>query len=268
MIALFLVAARICELGALGIHQPLLHLEFLGAGAGAQQIQFVAFGFEVSGQLGYPLLLVEIAQAGAEVTAIDLSERSLDIARQRAEVYSLSNIHFYHGSAEELSSFLPVQSYDLIYSFGVIHHTPNPERVIEQLRRYCRPGTVLRVMLYHRYSWKALEILVREGQGAFWRFSELVEHHSEAQTGCPVTFTYTRRSIRKLLRGFVVDSVSIDHIFPYRIPDYVQYRYVKFWYFRPLPRFAFRWLEKTLGWHMCINAHFPADQEPRSAASC
>jgi len=46
-------------------------------------------------------------------------------------------IEFYRGNAEELSMFLPVEPYDLIYSFGVIHHTPHPERVIAQMRNYC-----------------------------------------------------------------------------------------------------------------------------------
>src|SRR5215472_10297008 len=135
---------------------------------------------------------VNFARAGAEVTAVDLSDKALEIARHRASVYGLKNIRFLQGNAEELSSFLPVESYDLIYSFGVIHHTPHPGRVIEELRGYCQPRTVLKIMVYHRNSWKALEILLREGRGAFWRLSELVERYSEAQTGSPVTYTYTR----------------------------------------------------------------------------
>jgi 2-polyprenyl-3-methyl-5-hydroxy-6-metoxy-1,4-benzoquinol methylase len=202
---------------------------------------------------------VNFARADAEVTAVDLSDKSLEIARHRADVYGLKNIRFFHGNAEQLSSFLPVEPYDLIYSFGVIHHTPHPERVIEQLRGYCHSDTMLKLMVYHRNSWKALEIPLREGRGAVWKLSELVERHSEAQTGLPVTYTYTRRAVRDLLCGFSVDSISIEHIFPYRISDYAQYRYVKIWYFRYLPEFAFRWLEKRVGWHMCITAHFASE---------
>src|SRR5437868_2929847 len=157
---------------------------------------------------------VNFARAGAQVTAVDLSDASLEIARQRVSIYGLSNVRFYQGNAEDLQSFLPIESYDLIYSFGVIHHTPNPERVLEQLRNYARPGTLLKVLVYHRYSWKGFEALIREGKGAFWRFSELVQRHSEAQTGCPVTYTYTKQSVRRLLRGFAVDTVATEHIFP------------------------------------------------------
>jgi hypothetical protein len=120
-------------------------------------------------------------------------------------------------------------------------------------------------MVYNRYSWKALEILIREGRGAFWRFSELLERHSEAQTGCPVTHSYTRRSIPKLLQGFVVDSITADHIFSFKISEYIQYRYVRVWYLRHLPAMMFRSMEKHLGWHLCVSAHFPTleDSEAR-----
>lgn len=211
---------------------------------------------------------MNFARAGADVTAVDVSETSLEIARQRAAVYGLSNIRFCHGNAEQLTSFIPSGVYDLIYSFGVIHHTPHPERVIEQLRLCSRPGTVVKIMVYHRSSWKALQILLREGHGAFWRFSELVERHSEAQTGSPVTYSYTPRSVRELLLGFTTDSVAIEHIFPYYIPDYLQYRYVRLWYFRHLPAPVFRWLEKHFGWHLCVNAHLPDQAETGAGVSC
>src|SRR5580692_7134942 len=135
---------------------------------------------------------VNFARHGATVTAVDLSPQSLDLARRRVEVYGLQqNVHFYSGSAEELSSFVPVEPYDLIYSFGVIHHTPHPERVLEQLKKYARPGTIVKVMVYHRRSWKVLWILLGEGKGQFWKLRELVAKNSEAQTGCPITYTYT-----------------------------------------------------------------------------
>lgn len=56
---------------------------------------------------------VNFAKAGADLTAVDISDRSLEIARQRFDVYGLS-ARFYCGNAEELSSFVPVEPYDLI----------------------------------------------------------------------------------------------------------------------------------------------------------
>lgn len=200
---------------------------------------------------------MSFAAAGARVTAVDLSEKSLELARKRAEVYGYHNrVEFFHANAEELSATVPVHAYDLVYSFGVIHHTPHPEKVLRQIRQYVRPGSELRIMLYHRHATKVLNILLQEGRGQFWKLNELIARHSEAQTGCPVTYSYTRREARKLLEseGYHVQDVSVDHIFPYRVPDYVQYRYVMAWYYRVLPAPVFRALERTFGWHLCLKA--------------
>jgi 2-polyprenyl-3-methyl-5-hydroxy-6-metoxy-1,4-benzoquinol methylase len=200
---------------------------------------------------------INFARHGAQVTTVDLSEKSLELARTRAAVFCLQDqIRFCPGNAEELSRFVPVEPYDLIYSFGVIHHTPHPDVVLDQLRQYTRPGTTVKIMVYHRRSYKVAWILLSEGQGQFWKLQDLVAKDSEAQTGCPVTYTYTRREGRELLErhGFRVRDVQVEHIFPYRIPDYVQYRYVKESHFRWMPQPVFRALERRFGWHLCLTA--------------
>jgi 2-polyprenyl-3-methyl-5-hydroxy-6-metoxy-1,4-benzoquinol methylase len=222
---------------------------------------------------------INFARHGAHVTAVELSEESLAVARQRAEVFGLaSQITFMSGNAEELTGWLPRRHYDLIYSFGVIHHTPHPERVLEQIRQLSDPETVVKLMVYHRHSWKVLWILLSYGRGRFWRLRELIAQHSEAQTGCPVTYSYTRREFGELLRkhGFRPQAMDVDHIFPYRIPDYVQYRYVKEWYFRWLPQPLFRTLERHWGWHLLATALGPVpdavvrepQQEAPTSESC
>ena len=200
---------------------------------------------------------VNFARHGAAVTAVDLSSQSLEIARQRVGVYGLEDrVRFFHGSAEELTAFVPKQTYDLIYSFGVIHHTPHPERVLAEARQYAAAGSTLKIMVYHRWSWKVLWIVLGYGKGQFWRTAELVARNSEAQTGCPVTYTYSRPQARRLVesRGFRVTGLFVDHIFPYRIADYVQYRYVKAWPWSWMPQPMFRWLERRFGWHLCLTA--------------
>ncbi len=200
---------------------------------------------------------VSFALAGAQVTAVDLSTQSLALAKQHAATYGVSDrIDFLHADLEDLSSALPPEPYDLIYSFGVLHHTPFPGKALDELRRFTRPNTVLKLMLYHRYSWKVLYILLVYGKGRVFRASDLIARYSEAQTGCPITYTYTRRSASKLLRehGFTVKEQWVDHIFPYRIPDYTQYQYVRNWYWRRVPKPLFRLLERRLGWHLCLTA--------------
>jgi 2-polyprenyl-3-methyl-5-hydroxy-6-metoxy-1,4-benzoquinol methylase len=200
---------------------------------------------------------INFARSGADVTVAELSDESMKVAAQRAEVFDVQDrIHFYNGDAEELTSFVPVQQHDLVYSFGVIHHSPHPERILEEARAYMRPGGTLKVMVYNRWSWKVLWMVLRYGKGDFRKSRELIAEHSEAQFGSPVTYAYTPHELRELLarHGFRVTDLFVDHVFPWRIPDYVAYRYVKVWYFRWIPDRLFRRFERVAGWHLCATA--------------
>ncbi len=165
-------------------------------------------------------------------------------------------IEFIQANAEELTSAVSGEPYDLIYSFGVVHHTPRPDRALAEIRALAAPGGTLKLMVYHRRSWKVLWIVVTQGRGRFWKTDELVAMYSEAQTGCPVTYTYTRREARELVErsGFRVKDLRVDHVFPYRIRDYVEYRYVKEPYFRWMPEPLFRAFERRFGWHLLVTA--------------
>ena len=200
---------------------------------------------------------INFARHGAQVTAVDLTEKSLELARQRARVYGLDDrITFLQANAEKLSDYVPAEPYDLVYSFGVIHHTPHPDHVLEQIRKFVTPDSTVKIMVYNRWSWKVLWILFVYGKGQFWKLNRLIAEYSEAQTGCPVTYSYSRTSGRRWLEnhGFRVISARADHIFPYSIPEYVQYRYRKVWYFRWMPKPLFRALERAFGWHLCLTA--------------
>jgi hypothetical protein len=63
--------------------------------------------------------------------------------------------------------------------------------------------------------------------------------------------------------GFRVTDSFVDHIFPWRIADYLEYGYVKVWYFRWVPQALFRKLERRLGWHLCATATY----EPEGGSS-
>lgn len=182
------------------------------------------------------------AKAGADYTAIELSEKSLELAKKRFEVFGLSG-KFISGNAEELSSLLPEgEQYDLVYSFGVIHHTVSPEAVIREIEKVLKPGGELRIMLYARNSWK--RALIESGH-----------EQPEAQFGCPIALTYTQEDVRRLLGSkFTIDEIRQDHIFPYIVEKYVKYEYELEPWFKVMPLDMFRSLERTLGWHMLITA--------------
>lgn len=199
---------------------------------------------------------LSFAKGGARVVAIDISEKSLEIARKRARALGLSGmIAFAWGNIEELTAMLllwPGKKYDLVYSFGALHHTPQPARAIQELRRYMQSDSILKIMLYHRYTPKVLSAL------RHWRpgmsVDDAVAKMSEAQRGCPITHTYTKKSAAELLRGFEILDMHVDHIFPWRVKDYVEHRYVYNWWYRWMPPRLFRWLEQHFGWHLLITA--------------
>jgi 2-polyprenyl-3-methyl-5-hydroxy-6-metoxy-1,4-benzoquinol methylase len=206
---------------------------------------------------------VNFARHGAKVTVAELSDESIKVAQRRAETFGLTDcIVFHNGNAEELTSFVPVTPHDLVYSFGVIHHSPHPERILAQATRYARAGTTLKVMVYNRRSWKVLWMVLKYGKGNFRKTRQLIAEHSEAQFGSPVTYAYTRNELTGMLarHGFVVQDIFVDHIFPWRIKDYVNYRYTKVWYFRWIPRRLFRKLEHVLGWHLCATAIYEPER--------
>jgi hypothetical protein len=83
---------------------------------------------------------------------------------------------------------------------------------------------------------------------------ELIARYSEAETGCPVTYSYTTETVKDFLKGFKIIDTRIDHIFPYSIPEYRNYQYKMVWYFSCLPHSLFRWMEQRWGWHLCVTA--------------
>lgn len=199
---------------------------------------------------------INFARHGAKLTLVELSKKSLEICKKRFNVFNLK-AQFYNGNIEELSKFLPPQKYDLIYSFGVIHHTPSPEKVFDQIKKYSKPSTEIRIMLYSKWSWKVFWIMMGYGKGCFWKIKTLVPKYSEAETGSPVTYIYSFKEIRRLMKNFRITKIYKEHIFPYVIGDYKEYHYKKVWYFRYLPLPIFRLLERKLGWHTLIVAKIP-----------
>jgi len=183
---------------------------------------------------------INFARSGAEYSGTDLSAESLDLAKKRFEVYNKEG-KFYLGNSEKLSSFLPIEKYDLIYSFGVIHHSPHPEKIISEIKKYMHENSVLKIMLYASESWK--NYMIESG------FDQ-----PEAQYGCPIANTYTKDEVKTLLEGFEVVSIEQDHIFPYKIEPYKQGKYEKQPWFESMPPEIFGVLKKNLGWHLLITA--------------
>jgi ubiquinone/menaquinone biosynthesis C-methylase UbiE len=92
----------------------------------------------------------QFAKAGAHYTGIDLTDAAVNLARRRFEIFNLHG-SFCVGDAERLD--FPDNSFDLIYSHGVLHHTPDTQAAVREIHRVLRPGGRAIVMLYHRDSY-------------------------------------------------------------------------------------------------------------------
>ena len=91
------------------------------------------------------------AALGNQMTAIDLSRPSIEHAKNYALSYDLAErIDFRYQSVLELD--LPPDSFDIVYSYGVLHHTPDPYRGYRNMVRVCKPGGVVIVSVYSLYS--------------------------------------------------------------------------------------------------------------------
>jgi len=95
----------------------------------------------------------QFAQAGANYTGIDLTEAAVDLARRRFELFNLPG-KFRVADAEQLD--FPDNSFDIVYSHGVLHHTPDTAGAVREIQRVLRPGGRAIVMLYHRDSYNYL----------------------------------------------------------------------------------------------------------------
>lgn len=92
----------------------------------------------------------QFAEAGAHYTGVDLTDAAVELARKRFELFGLSG-EFQTADAENLP--FPDESFDLIYSHGVLHHTPDTAKAIREIHRVLRRGGRAMVMLYHSGSY-------------------------------------------------------------------------------------------------------------------
>lgn len=138
------------------------------------------------------------AEAGALLSGIDLTERAVEHTRRRLASLGLASA-IAVGDAESLP--FADDSFDVVYSWGVLHHSPDTPRAIAEVHRVLAPGGTARIMIYHTWSMIGLMLWIRYGLLRLqpWRsLASLYAEHLES----PGTKAYTIAEARDLFRSF------------------------------------------------------------------
>jgi 2-polyprenyl-3-methyl-5-hydroxy-6-metoxy-1,4-benzoquinol methylase len=196
---------------------------------------------------------INFARHGADLTIVELSQDSLALTKKRFETYGLE-ARFILGNAEELDTLLAGETFHLIWSFGVIHHSPHPEKILQHCKKILTNDGELRMMVYAKLSYKVLNLMREANAWDFSALDQLIASYSEAQTGCPVTYSYTLEGARRLFSDFDILDIKKTHIFSWDISKYITYVYEKEDCFKNISDEFFNEIEEELGWHILIKA--------------
>jgi 2-polyprenyl-3-methyl-5-hydroxy-6-metoxy-1,4-benzoquinol methylase len=182
----------------------------------------------------------EFARHGAEYVGIDISDESLDVARRRFQVLDLEGNFYYQNAGEDMSH---LGRFDLVYSYGVIHHFPNIEQTIENIRNVLNPDAEFRFMVYAKNSWKYA--MIQKGLDQF-----------EAQAGCPYAQAYSHDDIYNLLNSqfWRIERLRQSHCFMYNVEEYKQGRYELEPWFESMSESMREAVREYLGWHLLVKA--------------
>ena len=146
-------------------------------------------------------------RAGARATGVDLTPEAIANMTHRREVYDLpAPEELREADAEQLP--FADQTFDLVYSFGVLHHSPDTAKAVKEAVRVTRPGGEVKLMLYNRRSIFVINQWVKHAlmRGRPWRgLKWILANRVES----PGTRGYTRRELKSLLASVGLDQVRI-----------------------------------------------------------
>jgi ubiquinone/menaquinone biosynthesis C-methylase UbiE len=222
--------------------------------------------------------MLQFARAGARVTGIDLTPRAIELAAARFRLYNLDG-NFEPGDAEHLR--FPSGTFDLVYSNGVLHHTPDIESAVAETYRVLKPGGTAILMLYHKHSYNYLInillfrrlafALLRQGcppqflsrisgvpihlirtyqetlqKQPRWTTQDLLNNNTDGP-GNPWSRVYSRRDAKKLFRRFHPVHTEVHWLVKKNIPMIGNY----------VPRSVDYLFGRLAGWALYIIAVKP-----------
>lgn len=183
----------------------------------------------------------QFAKHGAEYVGIDLSDQSIALSRQRFDVMALSG-EFHVADVTDPEAMQALGQFDLVYSYGVIHHFPGIDKIIDNVHAVLAPDGEFRFMVYAKNSWKYA--MIQKGLDQF-----------EAQAGCPYAQAFSKEEIHDLLAtGWHIERLRQDHCFMYNVDAYKAGRYELEPWFEAMSEAHRQAVREYLGWHLLIKA--------------
>jgi len=147
---------------------------------------------------------VEWLKAGAHAVGVDLSPASLELARRRCQLAGYRP-DLRVANAEHLP--FPDNTFDVAYSYGVMHHSPDTAQCLSEACRVLKPGGWARIMLYHHPSITGAMLWLRYGFLRGKSLRQAVYDHLES----PGTKTFTQAEVRSMMGGF--EDIQMQQVF-------------------------------------------------------
>lgn len=158
--------------------------------------------------------LFQFALGGNEIHGIDLVPAHLKIASKRFELYNIPAI-LQIGDAEAIP--YSDNTFDVVYSFGVIHHTPNTQKAINEIYRVLKNGGEAIIGVYHKnsiFNWCAVlpRVVSAWLRGKSTRRILASIEYQENSDACPLVKMYNKKELKSMSRIFSSVDLTIDHL--------------------------------------------------------
>lgn len=215
-------------------------------------------GFDIEGkkvlEIGYGMGTDHLAMArrGAMMYGIDLTPMNFEVTRTRLEIFGAAS-ELSVGDAEKLP--FPDGYFDFVYSFGVIHHSPDTPGIVSEIRRVLAPGGKCFLTVYHKHSvffWWSVYLVNYLLKGGRKRRTleqqlSLIEYPNTNEN--MVIRLFTRQGFVEMFRNFREVECSVKHLLPVDIAFFSRFFGDPY---RPRP-FLDR-VGDRFGWYLIVEA--------------
>lgn len=196
-----------------------------------------------------------LSRSGCQLTAIDLTQKAVELTRKRfAQIGLEATVLKMDAERMEFSD----ETFDYIWTWGVIHHSSNTEQIVREMHRVLRPGGRFAVMVYHKNSTRFwVTGVIRRGIFGLELLRKSINEIQMEFTDGYYARHYSRKEARKLFSNFVVDQIVTFDMADLAIPLSPFRKTLKallgekrYW---EIVRFA----ESRFGWALFLKGHKP-----------